>query len=212
MPTGNPSVEARTEIASAPTAPRPGLLLTGGASRRMGADKATTVVDGVRLADRAARVLAAVCDPVIEVGPGVTSLRACREEPPGGGPVAAVLAGRAALGESAEPEIVVLGCDLPGVDAAIVQLIADWPGAPTAVPVEAGRLQLVCARYGADALDAARAAVGDATRAPSLHSLIDAVAFDTIEEAAWRAVSPTATFADIDTRADLERWTTSPDR
>jgi hypothetical protein len=47
-----------------------GLLLTGGASRRMGSDKALLKVDGRRLVDRAAAVLGAVAAPVIEVGPG----------------------------------------------------------------------------------------------------------------------------------------------
>src|SRR5438105_2544862 len=58
-----------------------GVLLTGGASRRMGLDKATLVVDGETFAQRAARVLTAACDPVIEVGSGVTVLPCAREEP-----------------------------------------------------------------------------------------------------------------------------------
>ena len=58
-----------------------GVLLTGGASRRMGTDKARLVVDGETLAARSARVLAAVCEPVIEVGPGVSGLPAVEEEP-----------------------------------------------------------------------------------------------------------------------------------
>ena len=45
----------------------PALLLTGGASRRMGSPKALLDVDGLPLAVRSARVLAAACDPVIEV-------------------------------------------------------------------------------------------------------------------------------------------------
>ncbi|HZI37181.1 MAG TPA: NTP transferase domain-containing protein, partial [Acidimicrobiia bacterium] len=51
-----------------------GLLLTGGASRRMGRDKALLEVGGRRLVDRAASVLAAVADPVLEVGPGWSEL------------------------------------------------------------------------------------------------------------------------------------------
>lgn len=189
---------------------RAGLLLTGGSSSRLGTDKATAIVGGMRLADRAARVLASVCDPVIEVGPGITSLPACREDPPGGGPLAALVAGAAELGSASG--VVLLGCDLPGIDRAILQLVADWPGAPTAVPVEAGRLQLVCARYGADALVVAGRAARDPSRGRSLHSLLDAVDFDRIEEPTWRAASPDATFADVDTRADLHRWQASPGR
>ena len=47
-----------------------GLLLTGGRSRRLGADKAGLVLDGETLAHRMAARLAAVCDPVLEVGRG----------------------------------------------------------------------------------------------------------------------------------------------
>jgi molybdopterin-guanine dinucleotide biosynthesis protein A len=70
-----------------------GVLLTGGASRRMATDKANIVWRGETLAARAARVLGAACDPVIEVGSGATGLRCVREDPPGSGPLAALLAG-----------------------------------------------------------------------------------------------------------------------
>ena len=53
-----------------------GLLLTGGASRRMGSDKALLEVEGRRMVDRAAAALAAVAAPVVEVGPGWSSLPA----------------------------------------------------------------------------------------------------------------------------------------
>src|SRR4029077_10336429 len=124
----------------------------GGASRRMGVDKATIVVDGETLAARAARVLGAVCDPVIEVGPGVTDLPTTRENPPGGGPLAALVAGATALGARM---VLLLGCDYPFVDEPVLRLIADWPGTRTALPIAAGRLQYACARYGPASLDAA---------------------------------------------------------
>ncbi len=56
-----------------------GILLTGGASRRLGVDKASLVVDGETLAARAARVLTLVCAPVIEVGRGRLG-RSCLRE------------------------------------------------------------------------------------------------------------------------------------
>ena len=46
----------------------PGILLTGGASSRMGRDKATLVINGEMLAARGARILQSVCDPVLEAG------------------------------------------------------------------------------------------------------------------------------------------------
>ena len=59
----------------------------------MATDKAAIVWRGETLAIRAARVLAAACDPVIEVGSGATELRSVREDPPGSGPLAALLTG-----------------------------------------------------------------------------------------------------------------------
>ena len=90
-----------------------GLLLTGGASRRLGRDKATLVVHGERFADRGARVLGTVCTPVLEVGPGVSDLPAVREEPAGAGPLAALAAGGAELARRGhDGPTILLGVDL----------------------------------------------------------------------------------------------------
>src|SRR3954468_1318664 len=93
-----------------------GLLLPGGASRRMGRDKALLEVGGQRLVDRAATALAAVADPVLEVGPGWSVLPAVREDPPGSGPLAAVVAGAAALRAGGhDGPVIVLAVDMPFV-------------------------------------------------------------------------------------------------
>jgi len=177
-----------------------GVLLTGGASSRMASDKASIVWRGETLAVRAARVLAQVCDPVIEVGSGVSALAWVREEPPGSGPLAALLAGARAI--APDGPVVLLACDLPFVEAPILRVLAEWPGKPTVVPVVAGRPQFACARYGRDALDRAEAALlaGD-------HSLraASAVDHDELTEAQWCSVAPVDTFADVDTPADLRR-------
>src|SRR5581483_10755685 len=69
----------------------PGLLLTGGASTRMGRAKAELAWDGERLADRVARVVGAVCAPVLEVGPGHSALPAVLEDPPVSDPLLTLL-------------------------------------------------------------------------------------------------------------------------
>ncbi|MGH8991628.1 MAG: molybdenum cofactor guanylyltransferase, partial [Acidimicrobiia bacterium] len=119
-----------------------GLLLTGGASRRMGRDKALLEVAGRGLAERGASVLAAVCDPVLEVGPGVSGLPAVREEPPGEGPLAALGAGAAELSRRGHGgAVIVLAVDMPFVGAALLRLLADRPGPATAVPRAGGQPQ-----------------------------------------------------------------------
>jgi molybdopterin-guanine dinucleotide biosynthesis protein A len=176
------------------------VLLTGGASRRMATDKAAIVWRGETLAARAARVLTSVCEPVVEVGLGVSGLPCVREEPPGSGPLAALLAGARAL--AGQAPIVLLACDLPFVEAPVLQLLAEWPGAPTVIPIVDGRLQYVCARYGPDALARAQAALLGGQLA--LRTLAGG-AYDELDAARWSAVGPPETFSDVDTPEDLVR-------
>jgi molybdopterin-guanine dinucleotide biosynthesis protein A len=183
-----------------------GLLLTGGASRRMGRPKATIEWRGQRLADRAARVLGAVCEPVLEVGPGYSSLPAVGEDEPGAGPLAAFDAGVRALGTAgaAGRPALLLACDLPFVGTELLRLLAAWPGEGTVVPVGDGHAQVLCARYGPDAFTAAPRLLAEGRR--SLRALVDALEPTWLHENDWRAAGGTHAFADVDTPADLDRW------
>ena len=177
-----------------------GVLLTGGASTRMGTDKARLVVGGETLAARAARVLSQVCDPVLEVGSGVSGLPAIREDPSGAGPLVALVAGRAALGGPAP--VVLLACDLPFVEPPLLRLLVEWPGTGTVIPVVDGRFQYACARYG-------RAALGEASAVlrAGVSSLRGLAGSDCeyLDASQWGAVASARSFADVDTPADLER-------
>jgi molybdopterin-guanine dinucleotide biosynthesis protein A len=169
-----------------------GVLLTGGASRRLGVDKATVrLASGATLAERALDTLAAACDPVIEVGPGVTAAACVREDPPGSGPVAALLAGAARVGAP----VVLLACDYPRITVDVLRRLADHDG-DTLVPIVAGRAQHVCARYGPVAL----AALGASFRAGERSFRALAL------PAAWIVDDlPADVFLDVDTPADLDR-------
>jgi molybdopterin-guanine dinucleotide biosynthesis protein A len=101
------------------------VVLAGGAARRLGgADKPAVRVGGRTLLDR---VLAACSDAghTVVVGgrrPTVRPVRWAREEPAGGGPVAALDAGvRAVTGDTA----VVLSADLPFLTAGTVTRLRD---------------------------------------------------------------------------------------
>ena len=177
-----------------------GVVLTGGTSRRLGFDKATALVGSETLAARAARVLAEVCTPLVEVGPGHTGLPFVREVPPGSGPLAALVAGSEALGTGS---VLLLGCDLVRVERPLLELLAQWAGAPTVVPLVGGAPQVVCARYGPDALAVARDLIASGER--SLRALVAAVAADVVTERQWSAVAGTDAFAAVDTPGDLAR-------
>jgi molybdopterin-guanine dinucleotide biosynthesis protein A len=120
------------------------VLLTGGASRRMGADKATLAVNGEALATRAARVLSEVCDPVVEVGAGVTNLAPVDDDR--AGPLAAFIRGLDALGCTGPA--LLLACDLPFVDVALLRALADHPGDASwsRAAIAAGRTALAMGR------------------------------------------------------------------
>jgi molybdenum cofactor guanylyltransferase len=186
--------------------PIAGLLLTGGASRRMGTDKALIEVDGQRLVDRAAAVLAAVADPVIEVGPGWSDLPAVREDPPGSGPLAALSTGAAALRAAGHAgAVLVLAVDMPRVSVELLQFLAGRPGSATAVPRAGGYPQPMCARYGPDVLAAVddRLAAGGRSLRDLLESLAAEGIVEWVEAEEWEPVAGRQAFADVDTPEDL---------
>ncbi|MDW3850921.1 NTP transferase domain-containing protein [Micromonospora sp. BRA006-A] len=98
------------------------ILLAGGAARRMGGvDKPARAVGGRPMLHR---VLDAVADAdqrivVGSSGPLPRGVRTAREEPPGGGPVAATAAGLALL-EPGTTTVAVLAADLPLLTTAAV--------------------------------------------------------------------------------------------
>jgi molybdopterin-guanine dinucleotide biosynthesis protein A len=175
----------------------------------MGRDKAGLVVAGERLADRAARVLTAVCDPVLEVGPGRSGLDAVGDDEFGAaavraGPLAAVVSGTRALrARGYVGAALVLGVDLPFVDAPLLELLVQHPAAETVVPVAGGMRQSCCARYAPEALAVAADLVERGERA--MHALLSAVPVIEVTEAEWRAVAPADALADLDTPEDLAR-------
>ncbi len=181
-----------------------GILLTGGRSRRLGVDKATLVLEGETLAARAERRLTAACAPVVEAGDGVSGLSAVREQPSGGGPLAALATAGAWLrARGHHAPAILLAVDLPFVDEPFLRWLGDRPGEPTTVLRVDGRLQPVCARYGPDALLAAESLVAGGVRA--LHELFGVVEHDVVEEDEWCAVASLATFRDVDTPDDAQR-------
>lgn len=180
----------------------PGLLLTGGASRRMGTPKAAIEIGGETLAVRTARLLASVCEPVLEVGPGHTDLEVVREEPAGQGPLAAFVAGSAAL--PADVPILMVACDLPDLDPTLLRILAEHPGTAGVVPESEGRLQTLCARYGVEARRVAPELLAAGER--SLRALLEASEHEVLLEDAWSRMVAAASFRDVDTPEDLERF------
>ena len=124
-----------------------GVLLTGGASRRMGRDKATLApAGGPTLARRTAGLLAARTSPCVELGPGVSGLDARPD--PGRGPLRA-LAAAAALWAALpdDGQVVVVATDLPRLNDPFLAWLVAHPAPGAVVPLDGGRAQPLAARY-----------------------------------------------------------------
>lgn len=125
------------------------VLLTGGASRRMGEDKAGIPIDGVPQAQRIADALGALGIPVTILG---------RAPIPGHGflPDSDEFAGPLSALARFEPDadaVFVCSCDLPLFDARIVSaLLAALGDKDAAVPKVSGFRQPLCALYRSRAL------------------------------------------------------------
>lgn len=180
----------------------------------MGRDKALIEIAGQRLVDRAAAVLTAVAEPVLEVGPGWSDLPAVREDPPGSGPLAALGAGAAALRAAGhDGPVVVLAVDMPRVDADLLRYLAGRPGPPaTAVPRADGHPQPMCARYGPDVLAAvgARLAAGGRSLRDLLETLAGQGLVAWVDPDEWTPVAGPDAFSDVDTPEDLRRLLETP--
>ena len=196
----------------APSRPFAAIVLAGGTGRRLGGmDKATLVVGGTTLLDRALQAVAAA-SPVVVVGPQrdlPDAMLQTREQPAGGGPVAAVAAGLAALSaapalpgapsssapQTAPDVVVVLACDMPFVDAAAIDRVVaavgdDGDGA--AYVDDAGRRQHLAAAYRTASLTQALTAIGP------------------VDGAAMRELAKRLTIveieADPETTVDFDTW------
>jgi molybdopterin-guanine dinucleotide biosynthesis protein A len=91
-----------------------GLILTGGASMRMGVDKAAVDWQGLRAVDRVAALAgAAGAAEVFTVGARDYGFRNLAEEPQPRGPVGGILTGAAALRTLGCTRILVLAVDAP---------------------------------------------------------------------------------------------------
>lgn len=174
------------------------LVLAGGSARRLtGADKPAQLVGGRSLLQRAVSAVGDA-DRIVVVGPRRPLDREvmwCREDPPGGGPLAAIAAGLALT--SAEV-VVVLAADLPHVAPAVPVLVRTIADSATDVAMlvdETGRANHLAAAWRRDRLAAALASIGSPAGAAVRSLLSGARATYVPDEAGWGL--------DCDTWADL---------
>lgn len=108
------------------------IILTGGGASRMGADKAALLWNGRRAVDRLAQLARDLSASATLTAGGLGyGLPMAAEDPPGGGPVAGIVAGAIVLRAQGCSRALVLAVDAPTILAADLQalLAAAPPGA-----------------------------------------------------------------------------------
>jgi molybdenum cofactor guanylyltransferase len=184
-------------------------VLAGGASRRMGRDKATMPVDGVELAATVLAAAARVADPVVLVAPEGHPARRLAGRvvtDPASGPLAALAAALEALEAT---DVLVLAGDHPGLRVELLaHLVALAPRGEAVACRRGPRLEPLVAVYRRlPALAAARSRLAGGGPGASLRGLLAELRTVVVEEPEWRALDPDGrSFVDLDDPADLAAW------
>lgn len=174
-----------------------GVVLVGGASRRMGRDKASIEFNGSTLLVRACAVLSEVFTSVVISG-GDTAPSGIRLMPDlvsGLGPLGGLdTAYRTAAGR----DVFLLAVDMPFVDSQTVRDIIEPPidAMSVRVPVASGRRQPLCAVYGSGLGPVVRDRIEGKDH--SMESLFGAVDFAEITS------FDDDVFTNVNTQADLD--------
>jgi molybdopterin-guanine dinucleotide biosynthesis protein A len=179
------------------------IVLAGGRGSRLGAGSKPDFVLGGRRLVYVALSAVITARRIVLVGPGPApeGVLLTRENPPFGGPVAAVAAGFAALPDHA-PWTVLLACDLPGAEAGLARLLSADPGPAddgVCLVDGDGRLQWLLGCYRTAAIQQRLANRGDPPLT-AMHRLLQPLNL--------LGLQADATITDdIDTPADVARWT-----
>lgn len=193
------------------TDPRIGaIVLAGGRSSRFGRDKLAEPIDGRTLLDHAIAAVQTIAGTVVVVlAPGASrdlpaEVIVAHDSDAYEGPLAGLAAGLAALPADVA-RVVVVGGDMPSLQAAVLTLLVDAiadPASPAAAILDEGGPMPMAVRS-ADAAPIARdlLAAGE-RRLRAIPATLDATV---IPGATWRALDPeAASLRDIDRPVDLD--------
>lgn len=188
-----------------------GVVLTGGRSSRMGADKASLVLGGSTLLDRVVAALSAVADEIVIVRASEQPLPLVRsagslvvvaDPVEGVGPLGGIATG---LEVASAPIVLVVGVDHPFLRPSLLELLVGRvrTGARWALPEFEGYPQPLCSALSRDLLGEVRARLDTGERSPI--AVADALGAVRIGEADWRSADPDGlSFLDVDTPEELQ--------
>ena len=182
-----------------------GAVLLGGASTRLGQDKARVELGGVAGATRAARLLDSLFSEVLLVGgePPPDAPGARVADAPG--PACALRGLVGALEAAGSQRVLVLATDLPFVSPELLLALLAWPEAPVVAPRTETGVHPLCALYErAAVLRQARDRL--ASGKLELRGLLDAVGAATLDPSVLARVDPDGrALFNVNTPDDLER-------
>lgn len=165
------------------------VLLVGGASSRMGRDKAHVEYAGEPAASRLSRLLAGLFHEVLLVGGEPPASARGRRVPDVAGPQCALRGLVSGLAAASGERVVVVATDLPFLSADLLLALVAWPEADAVVPRARGRSHPLCAIYRrAPVLAESRSRLAAGKLA--LGGLIDALDARILEEADVLEVDP----------------------
>ncbi len=129
-----------------------GWIIAGGASSRMGQDKASLEIGGRKLIHIAARALSNICDGRVSIAGSTREFAPALSafpdaEVPGHGPLAGI---STSLSNGSSEWIAIISCDMPFITGEVFAILADHAGPEddAVVPVQSdGRPQPLCALY-----------------------------------------------------------------
>ena len=181
-------------------------LLVGGASERMGRDKARLDLDGEPAAARLAALLTAFFEDVLLVGGEPPREAPGRRVADGAGPRSALRGVVAALEAARTERVLVLATDLLGVTAELLLALLAAPEAEVVAPRTARGPEPLCALYRREpALAEARRRLAAGRLA--LHELLGALSVQWLEGVDLAAVDPHgAALANVNTPAELAAY------
>ncbi|MFM8979275.1 MAG: molybdenum cofactor guanylyltransferase [Planctomycetia bacterium] len=192
----------------APLPPRTAVVLAGGASARMGRDKASLPLGRGTLLGHVLEALAPLAgDLSVVARPGQVlpplppAVRVLHDRRPGEGPLAGLVEG---LRAARHDVVLVSACDTPLLVPAVLELLlARLGSAPAAVALAGGLLQPMACVLRREVLGTAERLLAEGRRRPL--DLLEAVAAVPVPEADLRAVDPQLRHLhNVNTPADLE--------
>lgn len=168
-------------------------VLVGGASNRMGEDKARRHFRGVAAATRASRLLASLFDDVLLVGGDPPDDAVGRRVADVAGPRCALRGVVSALEAARAERVLVVATDLLLLGPELLLALVAWPVADVVMPRHAGgRIDPLCALWHRErTLELARVRLA-AEQVP-MHELVSALDARFIESADLAAIDPSGT-------------------